>query len=107
MKNAEKQGYRERLGDSAEDLRRFEMLDASAEAVAKEVYAAALLHKDNSLGLYGAIFYAAMMVLVKAERLAQPKTAREKRERERQIAFIKKVLASDMIRRGVHNEKTA
>lgn len=107
MKNAEKQDCRERIGDSAEDLRRFEMLDASAEAVAKEVYAAALLHKDNSLGLYGAIFYAAMMVLVKAERLAEPKTALEKRERERQVAFIKDLLEANMIRRGVRNEKTA
>ena len=87
--------------EDVKDLQRFEVLERKMDTVADMVYREALLHKDNSLGLYGTIFYAAMLVMIKTERLAEPKTEKEKEDWPRQIAFIKDMIESEAKRRGV------
>ena len=73
----------------------FDVLEERTDSIARDVYEAALYYKEDAVGLYGAIMYAAVKILVKTERLAEPKTEAERQEKERQVAFI-----TDLIYRG-------
>jgi|GEM_PF-4495222 len=100
--NAKKRAYIGKLKpEDVKDLRRFEILERKMDTVADTVYRTALRHKDNSLGLYGTIFYAAMLVMVKTEQLAKPKTEKEKKDWPQQIAFIKDMIEGEAKKRGV------
>lgn len=44
--------------------------------------------------------YAAVKILVKTERLAEPKTEAERQEKERQVAFITDLIYRDKAKRA-------
>ncbi|UTC65242.1 hypothetical protein E4O00_03535 [Treponema sp. OMZ 788] len=76
-------------------------LEARTDSIARDVYDTALIYKDDALGLYGAIMYAAIKILVKTERLAEPKTEAERLLREKQVSFITDLICREHERRGL------
>ena len=83
----------------------FDELEARTDSIARDVYDTALIYKDDAVGLYGAIMYAAIKILVKTERLAEPKTEAERLAREKQVSFITDLIIRDNERRGLHEKK--
>lgn len=78
----------------------FQALEERTDSIARDVYEAALYYKEDAVGLYGAIMYAAVKILVKTERLAEPKTEAERQEKERQVAFITDLIYRDKAKRA-------
>ena len=83
----------------------FDELEARTDSIARDVYDTALIYKDDDVGLYGAIMYAAIKILVKTERLAEPKTEAERLAKEKQVSFITDLIIRDHERRGLHEKK--
>ena len=83
----------------------FDELEARTDSIARDVYDAALIYKDDAVGLYGAIMYATMKIMIKTERLAKPKTEAERLAREKQVSFITDLIIRDHERRGLHEKK--
>lgn len=79
----------------------FEELEARTDSIARDVYDMALIYKDDEVGLYGVIMYAAIKILVKTERLAEPKTEAERQAREKQVSFITDLICKEHAKRGL------
>lgn len=79
----------------------FDELEARTDSIARDVYNTALIYKDDAVGLYGAIMYAAIKILVKTERLAEPKTEAERLAREKQVSFITDLICKEHAKRGL------
>ncbi len=79
----------------------FDELEARTDSIARDVYDTALIYKDDAVGLYGAIMYAAIKILVKTERLAEPKTEAERLAREKQVSFITDLIYKEHAKRGL------
>lgn len=79
----------------------FDELEARTDSIARDVYDAALIYKDDAVGLYGAIMYATMKIMIKTERLAKPKTEAERLAREKQVSFMADLISRECERGGL------
>lgn len=79
----------------------FDELEARTDSIARDVYDTALIYKDDAVGLYGAIMYATMKIMIKTERLAKPKTEAERLAREKQVLFMADLISRECERGGL------